>query len=58
MENGVVHVENSEWIGELGGVPVVVGGENGRLGVRIHSEDVGLDRLICRNCKNLRSKTA
>ncbi|KAF7801621.1 uncharacterized protein G2W53_040732 [Senna tora] len=28
MEDSVVHVEDAGWFGELGGVPVVVGGEN------------------------------
>lgn len=47
MENGVVDVEDASGLGELGGVPVVVGGENGGLGLGIDAEDEGLGR-VCR----------
>lgn len=46
MENSVVSVEYSEWTRELGAVPVVVSGENGRLRLRIDAEDEGFQRLI------------
>ena len=46
MEDGVVRVEDPGRVGELGRVPVVMGGENRRLGLRVHSDDEGLDRLI------------
>ncbi|TKY67672.1 hypothetical protein E2542_SST10567 [Spatholobus suberectus] len=45
-ENGVVHVEDAGFLGELGGVPVVVGGEHGGLGLGIHAEDEGLGSFI------------
>lgn len=46
MEHGVVRVEDSGRVGELGRVPVVMGGENSRLGLRVHPDDESLDRLI------------
>lgn len=46
MKDGVVYMENLRWVGELGGVPVVMGGENRGLRVAVNSENEGLDRLI------------
>lgn len=46
MKNGVVYMEDLDWVGELGGVPVVVSGEDGRLGVAVDTEDEGFIRLI------------
>lgn len=46
MEDCVVHVKDVYWVGELGGVPVVVGWEDGRFSKPIDSEDVGFHRLI------------
>ncbi|KAF7810788.1 hypothetical protein G2W53_031764 [Senna tora] len=44
MEDIVVNMKNASGFGELGGVPVVVGRENGRLGIGMDSEDEGLGR--------------
>lgn len=46
MENGVVYVEDGGWVGELGGVPVVVSWEDGRFSESVDSEYVCFDRLI------------
>ena len=46
MENGVVHVEDCGLVGELGGVPVVVGREDRRLSESVDSEYVGFHSLI------------
>ena len=46
MKDGVVYMENLRWVGELGGVPVVMGRENRGLRVRVNSENEGLHRLI------------
>ena len=46
MENGVVHVEDGGLVGELGGVPVVVGREDRRLSESVDSEYVGFHCLI------------
>lgn len=46
MENSVVCVEYLKRSGELGGVPVVMSGENGRFGLRINTEDEGFEGLI------------
>lgn len=46
MEDCVVHVKDVYRVGELGGVPVVVGWEDGRFSKPIDSEDVGFHRLI------------
>lgn len=52
MENGVVEMEDAGWLGELSGVPVVVGGEDGRLGFMIDPEDERLRNLIPGKCAN------
>jgi len=52
VENGVVEVDNASWVDELGGVPVVVCGENGGFGMGIDSEDECFGRLIV--CSYLR----
>lgn len=44
MENCVINVKDASWFGKLGGVPVIVGGENRRLGFRINTKDEGLGR--------------
>ncbi|KAJ1411682.1 hypothetical protein SESBI_20999 [Sesbania bispinosa] len=44
VENGVVEMEDTGWFGELRGVPVVVSGEDGRLGFRINPEDEGFGK--------------
>lgn len=46
MENGVVDVEDVVWVSELGGVPVVVGREDGGFGMTVNSKYVGFRRLI------------
>lgn len=46
MENGVVYMQYVDWVSELGGVPVVVCGENGGLGFKVNTEDEGFERLI------------
>lgn len=46
MENFVVDVEDGGRWNELGGVPVVVGWENGGLKGAVYSEDVSFGRLI------------
>lgn len=42
VEDGVVHVEDAGFLGELGTVPVVVRRENGRHGSAIDAENEGL----------------
>lgn len=49
VKNGVVYVEDGVLLGELGGVPVVVGGKHRWLGVRIHTEDESFGGLIGAN---------
>ena len=46
MENGVVSVEDLWGASEFSGVPVVVSGENGGLGLRVNANDVGFVGLI------------
>ena len=46
MENGVVCVEDPGRVGELGCVPVEMGGENGGLSIIVNSEDVSLVCLV------------
>lgn len=46
MENGVVYMQDLEWISKFGSVPVVVSGENGGLGFRVDTKDEGFNRLI------------
>lgn len=48
MENDFVCVEYLERSSELGTIPVVVSGEDGRFGLRIDTEDEGFDGLIGR----------
>lgn len=37
VENGVVEMEKASWVDKVGGVPVVVRGENGGFGFGIDS---------------------
>lgn len=46
MEDSVINMKDAVGFGELRSVPVVVGGENGRLGFRIYSQDKGFRILI------------
>lgn len=57
VENGVVCVEYLDWTSELGTVPVVVSGENGRLGLRVDTENESFHRLIGGKCLNLENGT-
>eukprot|EP00268_Persea_americana_P031544 TRINITY_DN3076_c0_g1_i1.p5 TRINITY_DN3076_c0_g1~~TRINITY_DN3076_c0_g1_i1.p5 ORF type:complete len:105 (+),score=24.42 TRINITY_DN3076_c0_g1_i1:2818-3132(+) len=56
MEDGVIGVEDLRRGSEGRGVPVVVRGENGRLGLSVDSEDVGLFGEIRGFRLNLRNK--
>ena len=42
-------MEDAGFLGELGGVPMVVSGEHGGLGLGIHAEDEGLGNFISGN---------
>ena len=49
VENGVVYVEDVGFFDELRGVPMVVSGEHGGLGLGIHTKDEGLGSFITGN---------
>ncbi|KAH1068325.1 hypothetical protein GYH30_006035 [Glycine max] len=49
VENSVVYVEDVGFFDELRGVPMVVSGEHGGLGLGIHTKDEGLGSFITGN---------
>lgn len=56
MEDIVVNVKDSGRVGEFGGVPVVMGREDGGLGLRVDSEDEGFGRLRSGKTETLREE--
>lgn len=49
VKNGIVHVADGGFLGELGNVPVVVRGEHRGFGLRIDAEDESLRSFISGN---------
>lgn len=48
VENSVINMKDVSGLSELGGVPVIMGGENRRFGVRMNPKDEGPGRVRSR----------